>query len=94
MSPTALEKLPAKFRPTSRKSINLFEFNEISQVGDLSGCCGQRNFVRTDIETRQYTIKNFVAKNKIQFQKGMSLDSFIQEFGTENKCRSFLSAIA
>ena len=28
-----------------------------------------------------------MAKNKIQFQKGMSFDDFMQQYGTENKCR-------
>lgn len=31
-----------------------------------------------------------MAKNRIQFQKGMSFDNFIQQYGTENKCRDQL----
>jgi hypothetical protein len=28
-----------------------------------------------------------MAKNKIQFQKGMSIPDFMQQYGTEDKCR-------
>lgn len=31
-----------------------------------------------------------MAKNKVQFQKGMSFDNLIEQYGTENKCRDQL----
>ena len=31
-----------------------------------------------------------MAKNKIQFQKGMSIPDFMDQYGTEDKCRSEL----
>ncbi len=32
-------------------------------------------------------------QNRIQFQKGMSLDEFINQYGTESKCEETLSDI-